>query len=75
MKLQAKIDQHTTSDLPKQHVYYLSGIGTRPKPLNIFDRMKGAVSDLIDQAVAWLVPVKCVSLLIISLTTGIWGRL
>ena len=77
MKLCAKINQETASDLPKQHVYYSSGIGTRPKSSNVLGRAKDAVSDTIDMAVAWFVAVKNASLFnrVISFTTGIWKRL
>ena len=51
VKLLAKIDLVTTR--PKQYTYYSSGIGTRPKPLHVSDRIVKAISDKFDMAVAW----------------------
>ena len=58
VKLFAKIDLDTTH--PEQYAYYSSGIGTRPKTLNIFNRMERAVTDKFDMAVAWFVLVTIV---------------
>ena len=53
VKLFAKINLESTH--PEQRAYYSSGIGTRPKSINIFNRMERAVTDKFDMAVAWFV--------------------
>ncbi|KAF8554224.1 hypothetical protein OG21DRAFT_1412956 [Imleria badia] len=51
VKLLAKINLKTTH--PEQYAYYSSGIGMRPKSINIFSRMERAVTDNFDMAAAW----------------------
>ncbi|KAF8554228.1 hypothetical protein OG21DRAFT_1462904, partial [Imleria badia] len=51
VKLFAKINLESTN--PEQYAYYSSGIGTRPKTIKIFNRMKRAISDNLEMAVAW----------------------
>ncbi|KAF8554219.1 hypothetical protein OG21DRAFT_1115247 [Imleria badia] len=53
VKLFSKINLESTHPHPEQYAYYSSGIGTRPKSINIFSRMERAVSDNFDMAVAW----------------------
>ncbi|KAF9227029.1 hypothetical protein BS17DRAFT_695778 [Gyrodon lividus] len=53
VKLFAKINLETQDPQPKQYTYYTNGIGTRPKTLNVFDRVARAVSDKFDMAFAW----------------------
>jgi hypothetical protein len=62
VKLFAKIDQETGHSHPRQFAYYSSGIGTRPKSLNIINRIERAVTDKFDMAVAWFVLVTIISL-------------
>ena len=63
VKLLAKIDLETETPRPKQYTYYSSGIGTRPKPLHVSDRIVKAISDKFDMAIAWfaLVTIICFS--------------
>ena len=62
VKLFAKIDLEATHPQAEQYAYYSSGVGTRPKSLNIFNRMERAVTDKFDMAVAWFVPFAIVYL-------------
>ena len=74
VKLLAKIDLKTHR--PKQYTYYSSGIGTRPKPLHVSDRIVKAISDKFDMAVAWFVLSAIIYFFdgMKYLTVGIWRK-
>lgn len=53
VKLLEAVDGDTKDPLPEQCKFYSSGIGTRPRTLEVFKRMRSAVSDKFDMAIAW----------------------
>ena len=53
VKLLEAVDGDTKGHLPEQYTFYSSGIGTRPRILEVFKRLRSAVSDQFDMAIAW----------------------
>ena len=53
VKLFEAVDCDTKGPLPEQYTYYSSGIGTRPRILDVFKRIQRAISDELDMAIAW----------------------
>ena len=53
VKLFEAVDCDTKDPLPEQCTYYSSGIGTRPRILDVFHRVQRAISDKLDMAIAW----------------------
>lgn len=53
MKLFEAVDCDIKDPFPEQYTYYSSGIGTRPRILNVFQGMQRAISDKLDMAIAW----------------------
>ncbi|KAF8556513.1 hypothetical protein OG21DRAFT_1408962 [Imleria badia] len=53
VKLFEAVDCDTKDPLPEQYTYYSSGIGTRPRILDVFHRIQRTISDKLDMAIAW----------------------
>ena len=53
VKLFEAVDCDTKGPMPEQYTYYSSGIGTRPRIFDVFQRVQRVISDKLDMAIAW----------------------